>query len=321
VKLIAEPWDVGPGGYQVGNFPVLWTEWNGEYRDAVRDFWRGEAAAAVFAQRLTGSPDLYSGDGRRPVASINFITAHDGFTLADLVAYNEKHNEANLEDNQDGSDSNRSWNCGAEGPTGDPEINALRARQQRNFIATLVLSLGVPMLLGGDELGRSQAGNNNAWCQDNELSWFDWEQTDDELREFTRRVIELRRREPVFRRQDFLLGEERRSELPDVLWLRPDGEVMNDEDWERGDAHALGMFLNGEEIPHHDRHGNPVEGASFLLLFNAHYEPLDFTMPASVPGRWEVVLTSDGEPSEGTRRASGEALTLRDRSMVVLRAA
>jgi len=285
VKLIAEPWDVGPGGYQVGNFPVLWTESNGEYRDAVRDFWRGEAAASVFAQRLTGSADLYSGDGRRPVASINFITAHGGFTLADLVSYNDKHNEENLEDNRDGSDSNRSWNCGAEGPTDDADVQQLRARQQRNFIATLILSLGVPMLLGGDELGRSQNGNNNAWCQDNELSWFDWENVDSELQEFTRRVITLRSREPVFRRRDFLLGEERRSDLPDVLWLRPDGEEMSDEHWERGDAHALQMFLNGEEIPHHDRYGNPIEGASFLLLFNA----------------------------------PGDSFELRDRSMLVLR--
>jgi len=319
VKLIAEPWDVGPGGYQVGNFPVLWTEWNGEYRDAVRDFWRGEAAAAVFAQRLTGSADLYSGDGRRPAASVNFITAHDGFTLADLVSYNEKHNEANLEDNQDGSDSNRSWNCGAEGPTDDPDVLALRARQQRNFIATLILSLGVPMLLGGDEFGRTQNGNNNAWCQDNELSWFDWDSVDSELQEFTRQVIALRSSEPVFRRRDFLLGEERRSELPDVLWLRPDGEEMSEEDWERGDAHALQMFLNGEEIPNHDRYGNPIEGHSFLLLFNAHYEPLQFTIPPKLGGRWDSVLSSDPQAPAAGAHGAGDSVELADRSMLVLR--
>ncbi len=319
VKLIAEPWDVGPGGYQVGNFPVLWTEWNGEYRDAVRDFWRGEAAASLFAQRLAGSADLYSGDGRRPAASVNFITAHDGFTLADLVAYNEKHNEANLEDNQDGSDSNRSWNCGAEGPTDDPAIIALRARQQRNFIGTLVLSLGVPMLLGGDEMGRTQNGNNNAWCQDNELSWLAWDDSvDSELQDFTRRVIALRAREPVFRRRDFLLGEERASELPDVLWLRPDGEEMGEEDWDRGDARALGMFLNGEEIPNHDRYGNPIEGASFLLLFNAHYEPIEFTIPERLTGRWQVVLSSVEGAAEG-EHGTGDTVELLDRSMLVLR--
>src|SRR5438046_5260807 len=208
VKLIAEPWDVGEGGYQVGNFPVLWTEWNGLYRDVMRDFWRGQARLGDFAFRFTGSADLYERDGRRPSASINFVTAHDGFTLADLVSYNEKHNEANLEENRDGTDDNRSWNCGVEGPTDDPEVRVLRARQQRNFLATLLLSQGVPMLLGGDELGRTQHGNNNAWCQDNELSWFDWELGDEqrELLEFVRRLVFMRRRHPVFRRRKFLEG-------------------------------------------------------------------------------------------------------------------
>ncbi len=319
VKLIAEPWDVGPGGYQVGNFPVLWNEWNGAYRDVVRDFWRGAAPVAEFAQRFTGSADLYEGDGRRPLASINFVTAHDGFTLADLVSYNEKHNEANLEDNQDGTDDNRSWNCGVEGPTDDPEVNALRARQQRNLLVTLLLSQGVPMLLGGDELGRSQQGNNNAWCQDNELSWFDWDQVDAELQEFTRQVIALRRREPVFRRSDFLVGEEvTGSGLPDVVWLRPDGEEMGEEDWGREDAHALGVFLNGEEIPSHDRDGNPIEGASFLIFFNAHHEPLTFTIPPRLGERWRVQI-STADPGEGAEHSASAELGVESRSLIVLR--
>ena len=260
VKLIAEPWDVGPGGYQVGNFPILWTEWNGAYRDSIRDFWRGQTPAAEFARRFTGSSDLYESDGRRPAASINFITAHDGFTLRDLVSYNEKHNEANLEDNSDGADDNRSWNCGAEGDTDDPEINALRARQQRNFLATLLLSQGVPMLLGGDEFGRSQGGNNNAWCQDNELSWFDWDSVDEDLQSFVREVIALRRREPVFRRRDFFVGDEGTSGLPDVMWLRPDGDEMTDEDWERDDAHALARVPQRPGDPHPRPGGQPDRG-------------------------------------------------------------
>ncbi|HST26290.1 MAG TPA: glycogen debranching protein GlgX, partial [Gaiellaceae bacterium] len=225
VKLIAEPWDVGPGGYQVGNFPILWSEWNGIYRDTMRDFWRGQAPIAEFAKRFTGSSDLYASDGRRPFASINFVTAHDGFTLTDLVSYNEKHNEANLEDGNDGTDDNRSWNCGAEGPTDDPEIVALRERQQRNFLTTLLLSQGVPMLLGGDELARTQQGNNNAWCQDNEISWFDWEPTETRgrLLDFTRSLIEFRAAHPTFRRRAFLTGGGAGSGLPDVWWFRPDG--------------------------------------------------------------------------------------------------
>ena len=319
VKLIAEPWDVGPGGYQVGNFPILWTEWNGEYRDSIRDFWRGQAPAAEFAQRLTGSADLYENDGRQPVASINFITAHDGFTLADLVSYNEKHNEANLEDNRDGTDDNRSWNCGAEGPTDDPEINGLRARQQRNFLVTLMLSQGVPMLLGGDEFGRSQQGNNNAWCQDNELSWFDWSGTDPELRAFATAVIRLRQNEPVFRRRDFLLGEPTNgSGLPDVIWLRPDGERMNEEDWERPDAHALGVFLNGQEIPTHDRDGNPIEGASFLILFNAHHEQIDFVVPAEIGENWKLEISTEGDQVSGSFGA-GEVVPVIGRATLVLR--
>ena len=320
VKLIAEPWDVGPGGYQVGNFPILWTEWNGEYRDSMRDFWRGETPVAEFAQRFSGSADLYEDGGRRPVASINFITAHDGFTLADLVSYNEKHNEANLEDNQDGTDDNRSWNCGIEGPSDSAAVLALRARQQRNFVATLLLSQGVPMLLGGDELGRTQGGNNNAWCQDSEISWFDWKSADADLQGFTRRIIELRRREPVFRRRDFLVGDEvRGSGLPDVVWFGCNGTEMEDADWNRGDTHALGVFLNGEEIPNHDRDGNPIEGRSFLLLFNAHHEPLTFTVPSGLGDAWETVIGSDPAADYPATSRPGDQLLLASRSLLILR--
>ena len=268
VKLIAEPWDVGPGGYQVGNFPVLWAEWNGKYRDSVRDFWRGQGNVGEFAQRFTGSSDLYAEDSR-DLASINFVTAHDGFTLRDLVSYNEKHNEANLEDNRDGTDDNRSWNLGAEGPTDDPAVLALRARQQRNFLTTLLLSQGVPMLLGGDELGRTQGGNNNAWCQDNEISWFDWAEADGELLEFARRVIALRREHPVFRRTSFLTGKAGESGLPDAWWFRPDGRRMTQRDWTSPETRTLGVFLNGREIRERTPHGEPIFGDSFLLLFNA----------------------------------------------------
>src|SRR5205814_9372510 len=260
LKLIAEPWDVGEGGYQVGNFPVLWTEWNGLYRDVIRDFWRGQARLGDFAYRFTGSADLYERDGRRPSASINFVTAHDGFTLRDLVSYNEKHNETNLEENRDGTDDNRSWNCGVEGPTDDPEVRVLRARQQRNFLATLLLSQGVPMLLGGDELGRTQRGNNNAWCQDNELSWLDWEHPDGELFEFTRRLIALRRQHPVFRRTKFFGGKG--EQLPDVWWMRPDGRRMTRRDWDNKEGGAIGVFLNGDELHMQDAHGEDLRDDS-----------------------------------------------------------
>jgi glycogen operon protein len=323
VKLIAEPWDVGPGGYQVGNFPVLWTEWNGLYRDVVRDFWRAAAPVAEFAKRFTGSSDLYERDGRRPSASINFVTAHDGFTLRDLVSYNEKHNEANLEDNRDGSDDNRSWNCGVEGPTDDSAVNALRARQQRNFLATLFLSQGVPMLLGGDELSRTQRGNNNAWCQDNELSWFDWEDGDEALLEFTRRLIRLRRAHPIFHRGTFLEGRGLPgADLPDVWWMRPDGRRMTQRDWQRGDARSLGVFLNGDGITDLDARGERIHDRSFLLLFNAHYEPVTFKLPTRRfgPGWTFVLSTSEPEREEGTldwvARASVE---LEARSVLVLR--
>ena len=280
VKLIAEPWDVGPGGYQVGNFPVLWSEWNGIYRDAMRDFWRGEAGVNEFASRFTGSSDLYEGDGRYPFASINFITAHDGFTLNDLVSYNEKHNEANLEGDRDGTDDNRSWNMGAEGPTDDPEIVAKRERQRRNFLATLFLSQGTPMLLGGDEMGRSQGGNNNAWCQDNEISWFDWEidESGERLLDFTRRLIELRRDHPVFRRRQFLHGTaEEGSGVPDAWWFRPDGRRMTKRDWES--AHVVGMFLNGEEIAAPDEHGG--SGCGRLVPAALQRQPGGRRVPAA----------------------------------------
>jgi isoamylase len=322
VKLIAEPWDVGPGGYQVGNFPVLWGEWNGIYRDTMRDFWRAQANVADFASRFTGSSDLYQEDGRTPFASINFITAHDGFTLRDLVSYNEKHNDANGEDNQDGTDDNRSWNCGVEGPTDDPVVIALRKRQQRNFLTTLFLSQGVPMLVGGDEFGRSQGGNNNAWCQDNEISWFDWESADLELQQFTQQLIRLRREHPVFRRSAFLTGREvRGSGLPDVWWFRPDGRRMTQKDWQRDDARTLGVFLNGQEIPSRDPTGEEIVDDSFLLLFNAHFEAVMFTLPTRRFGaRWLVELaTGDGVP-DGPIPGRSEIL-VQDRSLVLLRRA
>jgi glycogen operon protein len=324
VKLIAEPWDVGPGGYQVGNFPVLWSEWNGPYRDEMRDFWRGAGGAAGFASRFTGSSDLYEDDGRHPFASINFVTAHDGFTLADLVSYNDKHNEANLEGNRDGTDDNRSWNCGVEGPTDEPEVNALRERQQRNLLATLILSQGTPMLLGGDEHGRTQHGNNNAWCQDNELSWYDWSfgEPEQELLAFTRRLIALRREHPVFRRRQFLKGtEEEGSGLPDAWWFRTDGRRMTQHEWEAG-GHVLGMFLNGDEIAAPDRRGRPVRDDSFLLLFNAGHEDREFRLPPGRFGaRWACELRTDDPAVEpGTLRASaGEVLTVTARSLLVLR--
>src|SRR6185503_931361 len=250
VKLIAEPWDIGEGGYQVGNFPVRWCEWNGKYRDTVRDYWRGEdQTLGEFANRFTGSADLYQDDGRRPYASVNFVTAHDGFTLRDLVSYNEKHNEANGENNQDGETHNRSWNCGVEGPADDPEVNAVRARQQRNFITTLMLSQGIPMLVGGDEIGRTQQGNNNAYCQDNEISWFDWQAADHGLFEFTRRVIRLRTEHPAFRRRGWFKGRPLRGKgISDITWLRIDGESMSEEDWQQGFVKSLMVFLNGDDL-------------------------------------------------------------------------
>ena len=320
VKLIAEPWDVGPGGYQVGNFPVLWAEWNGLYRDTMRDFWRAQANVGQFASRFTGSSDLYQSDGRAPFASINFITAHDGFTLLDLVSYNDKHNEANGEGGKDGTDDNRSWNHGVEGPTDDPEINALRARQRRNFLTTLLLSQGVPMLLGGDEFGRSQDGSNNAWCQDNEVSWFNWDAADHGLLEFTRRLIALRQAHPVFRRSRFLTGHEvKGSGLPDVWWFRADGRRMTQKEWQRDDVHTLGVFLNGEEISERTPDGRDVVDDSFLLLFNAYGESITFTLPTRRFGaRWQVEIATGAGAPEGVVPARAQ-VRLEGRSLVLFR--
>jgi len=324
-KLIAEPWDVGPGGYQVGNFPVLWSEWNGIYRDVVRDFWRGEASLADFAERFAGSSDLYESDGRKPFASINFVTAHDGFTLNDLVTYNDKHNDANQEDGKDGTDDNRSWNCGVEGPTDDLEVRALRARQRRNFIATLLLSQGVPMLLGGDELCRTQQGNNNGWCQDNELSWYDWNLGDEgrELLDWTRRLIALRRSEPVFRREHFLEGD-REDGRPDVWWFRRDGRRMTRRDWENRELGWLGVFLSGDHTDMVDGQGRPVNGDSFLVLLNVSPEDVVFRLPSARLGtRWTVELTSadPGLPARQRELRAREELFMTARSITVLRRA
>ena len=326
VKLIAEPWDLGEGGYQVGNFPVLWAEWNGEYRDTVRRFWKGEGGqVGQLAYRLTGSSDLYERSGRRPYASINFVTAHDGFTLADLVSYNAKHNEANGEGNRDGAEENWSWNCGVEGPTADPAIGALRARQQRNFLATLFLSQGVPMLQAGDELGRTQRGNNNAYCQDTELSWVDWQldRGRRELLEFTRRLIRLRHAHPVLRRRKFFQGRRiRGSEVKDLAWFRPDGKEMSDEDWANGFARSLGLRLAGDAIEEVDARGNRIVDDTLLILLNAHHEPLPFLLPAHRRGvRWELVLDTRAASLRGhpVLIRGGRAYDLEARSMAVFR--
>ena len=327
VKLIAEPWDVGEGGYQVGNFPPLWSEWNGKYRDAVRDFWRGgEHTLGEFASRLTGSSDLYQHSRRRPRASVNFVTAHDGFTLRDLVSYNDKHNEANGEGNRDGESTNRSWNCGAEGDTDDPAVLELRARQQRNFLATLLLSQGIPMLGHGDELGRTQGGNNNAYCQDNEVSWIDWELSEEqrELADFTRYVIGLRAAHPVLRRRRFFRGEtavHAGQPLPDLVWLLPDAREMADLDWQRSDAHCVGVFLNGDAIAERDPHGGPVVDDSFLLLLNSYWEPVDFRLPDVAYGERWTTLIDTAEPQGGpdeTEHKAGTEMAVEARSLVLL---
>jgi isoamylase len=328
VKLIAEPWDVGEGGYQVGNFPPLWTEWNGRYRDDMRDFWRGEGGAlADFASRLTGSADLYESDGRRPFASINFVTAHDGFPLHDLVSYNSKHNEANGEDGADGESHNRSWNCGVEGPTDDIEVVALREQQKRNFLTTLLLSQGVPMLLHGDEIGRTQGGNNNAYCQDNEISWVDWTDARENsaLLEFTRQLTRMRHEHPVFRRRRYFQGRPVRGSggVDDIAWFRPSGELMTDEDWDKGFAKSVGVFLNGDAIPDPDARGERVRDDSFLLFFNASPEDLDYVVPADEFGEtWAVVLDTVAPMAievEEQRLKAGQEITVGARSVVVLR--
>jgi isoamylase len=329
VKLIAEPWDVGEGGYQVGNFPTLWSEWNGKYRDTVREHWHGgEQTLAELAYRLTGSSDLYAHNGRRPLASINFVTAHDGFTLADLVSYDEKHNWANGEGNRDGESHNRSHNHGVEGPTGDARVLARRRRTRRNFLATLMLSQGVPMLLGGDEIGRTQGGNNNAYCQDNEISWFDWEAADGELLEYTRRLIALREEHPVLRRRRWFLGRSIRGEVQDLGWFTPEGREMTDDDWHHGTARALGVYLNGEGIASTDERGQRIADDSFFLLFNAEEEPVTFRLPEreDLPERWQEHLATAAEPpfraDAGTppQVARGGGIEVAERSLSVLRA-
>ena len=324
VKLIAEPWDLGQGGYQVGGFPAGWAEWNDKYRDTMRAYWKGDGGLiGEFAKRLTGSSDLYNRSGRRPYASINFITAHDGFTVADLVSYNDKHNEANGEENRDGHNNNLSWNCGAEGPTDDPAIGALRARQSRNFLATLMLSQGVPMLLAGDELGHTQRGNNNAYCQDNELSWLDWtlDEARRQLLEFARRVIALRRAHPAFRRRDFFQGRPLSGGgAKDILWLKPDGAEMTAEEWEREHARCLGVYLSGAGLAEVDRYGRPVRDDDFLLLFNAHHEDIAFVLPALAGEPWSALIDTALEPAapDPRRLAGGETYALRGRSLALL---
>jgi isoamylase len=326
VKLIAEPWDVGEGGYQVGNFPALWSEWNGKYRDTVRDYWRGaEQTLGEFAHRLSGSPDLYASNGRRPLASVNFVTAHDGFTLSDLVSYNEKHNEANGEDNRDGESHNRSWNHGVEGPTDDPAIKELRARQQRNFLATLLLSQGVPMLSAGDEIGRTQQGNNNAYCQDNELSWINWAEADLDLLYFTVSVLAFRRAHPVFRRRRWFEGRPLHGQdVRDIAWFTPRGVEMSDEDWNVGFAKSLMVYLNGKAIPSRGPRGEEIIDDTFLLCFNAHFETMSFRLPDAQFGRrWHRVIdTADPDLRDpiGAIADHGE-LRVIDRSIVVLQMA
>ncbi len=326
VKLIAEPWDIGDGGYQVGNFPPLWTEWNGKYRDTVRDYWRGEGATlGEFASRLTGSSDLYEHSGRRPFASINFVIAHDGFTLRDLVSYNDKHNDANGEDGRDGESHNRSWNCGVEGPTDDPEVLALRARQQRNILTTLLLSQGVPMIAHGDELGRTQDGNNNVYCQDNETSWMDWELElpDQELLEFTRAVVSLRREHPVFRRRRFFAGRADHggeSAIGDIEWFRPDAQHMGDEEWGDSASGAIMVFLNGQAIPEPDERGNPLVDDDFVMLFNSSPDPVTFTLPGEAYGQcWVCVIDTAADVVDGGEHDAGAQVEVDGRSVVVLR--
>jgi isoamylase len=323
VKLIAEPWDVGEGGYQVGNFPPLWSEWNGKYRDCVRDFWAGrDETLGELAYRFTGSSDLYENNGRLPYASINFITAHDGFTLRDLVSYERKHNEANGEDNRDGNDDNRSWNCGVEGAADDPAINRLRARQQRNFLATLLLSQGVPMLLGGDEIGRTQRGNNNAYCQDNEISWYEWARADRSLLEFCRRLIAFRGAHPVFRRRRWFHGRAiHGAGCADVAWFTLAGEQMGEEHWGEGFVKTLGVFLNGEAIPNPNAKGEPVTDDNFYVIFNAHHEALGFTLPAHRwSARWlRVFDTAAGWLEKQEFFDAGAGIEAPARSLIVLR--
>jgi len=320
VKLIAEPWDIGEGGYQVGNFPALWSEWNGKYRDRVRDFWRGEpSTVGELASRLTGSPDLYQNDTRRPVASINFVTAHDGFTLRDLVSYNLKHNEANGEFNADGESHNRSWNCGVEGDADDPAVLKLRAQQQRNLLATLFLSQGVPMLSMGDELGRTQKGNNNAYCQDNEISWVNWSEIDHPLLEYVRRLIAFRREHPMFRRRRWFQGRPIRGAV-DIAWFKPNGDVMSDQDWISRHARALGVYLNGRAIPGQTDQGRPIVDDSFRLLFNGHRRAVSWQPPPDFGAVWKLVLDTGALEFQTDSQPAGGRVMTRARTVVVLEA-
>jgi glycogen operon protein len=324
-KLIAEPWDVGEGGYQVGNFPVGWTEWNGKYRDEVRAYWKGEGGlVGDLAYRLTGSSDLYEHGGRRPYASINFVTAHDGFTLQDLVSYDEKHNEANGEDNNDGESNNESWNHGEEGPTDDAEIRRLRNRQKRNFLATLLLSQGVPMIVYGDELGRTQYGNNNAYCQDNEISWIGWDlsRADRNFLAFSRRMIRLRKEHPAFRRRRFFQGRRiKGADVKDITWLTPAGTEMSDEEWDNSYARSLALHMAGYSEHQYDSEGRPEIDDDFLMLFNAHHEEIPFTIPEGPEdARWEAIVDTgyaSGLRTDGVFKP-GDEYRLQDRSMAVL---
>ncbi len=326
VKLIAEPWDLGAGGYQVGNFPVGWAEWNGKYRDAIRRYWKGDGGqVAELAYRLSGSSDLYEMSGRRPFASINFITAHDGFSLHDLVSYNEKHNEANGENNQDGSNDNLSWNCGAEGPTDDPAVNELRMRQKRNMLATLLLSQGVPMLCGGDEIGLTQQGNNNTYCQDNELTWHDWLLTEDDrmLHAFVRQLIALRQTHPVFRRRRFFQGRQiYGSGVKDIVWLHSDGKEMDEADWNQGHMRAIGIILAGDAIEETDTRGNAIVDDTFVLLFNAHHETIPFALPEQADNTvWQLVLDTAMTTFQSSTPSfkGGEQYSIQGRSLALLR--
>jgi glycogen operon protein len=324
VKLIAEPWDIESGGYQVGNFPPVWTEWNGKYRDCVRDYWRGEnQTLGEFASRFTGSSDLYENTSRLPYASINYITSHDGFTLTDLVSYNDKHNEGNGEGNRDGENHNRSWNCGKEGPTDDPRVQELRARQKRNFLATLLLSQGVPMILGGDEIGRTQKGNNNAYCQDNELAWYDWKNQDEELLSFCQRLINYRRNHPAFRRRGWFQGRAiHGSDVADIGWFTPQGEKMAEENWEQAFAKSIAILLNGTTIPNPYQRRAPAKDNCFFILLNAHFEPLDFKIPlCDVCRKWEFVFDTQSGWAEREKREyhPGDHIKVADRALAVLR--
>jgi isoamylase len=325
VKLIAEPWDLGEGGYQVGNFPVGWAEWNDRYRDTVRSYWKGDGGVVSdLAYRITGSSDLYAHSGRRPYASVNFVTAHDGFTLQDLVSYNEKHNEANGENNRDGTDNNRSWNCGAEGPTDNTDIQALRAKQKRNLLATLLLSQGVPMIYSGDAMGHTQMGNNNAYCQDNTISWLNWtlQAEDRDLLAFVQRMINLRKRHPVFRRRRFFQGRPiKGANVKDILWLNPKGNEMSEDEWRDASVRCLGMFLSGQGLDETDERGRKLSDENFFMLFNAHHEDVAFTLPAFRPGaRWGAWMDTSREGGLRTVETydAGAVYPLQARSLVVL---